>query len=100
MSRYRFKPLPHSDFLDTATFETRDAAQEWAIKFSRKGGNILMFDTHDSPHRLVGAAEKGRWRHPVAICKSCKGKTWLPNGDLCADCGALGCILEKLPWSG
>lgn len=97
LSRYGFKILPTTDAMATS-FATLDTAKAYALKYSKETGPVYLYDLYDAPHRLVGKAEKGIWRHPVAACKTCKGKCWVNGGDPCNACSALGAILESMPW--
>lgn len=102
--RYRFKDEDLKEFSDHEGFATRDAAVQFAIKATRPPKptptcQLYVYDTGSFPHRIVGLAEDGAWRHPVATCKKCAGTgTIKPNYTSCYDCNCLGVILEKSKW--
>lgn len=100
--RYRFKARDNKEFTSDEGFATRDTAVGYSLSFTKTHMvQLYVYDTGSFPHRIVGLAECGNWRHPVSTCRLCKGAGIIkPTYSACEHCSGLGVMLEKGKWKG
>lgn len=99
MYAYRFKYGDERDYL-IGSFATRDMAKDWALKYSKGLGHVLdvyVIKSNESPSLVIGAANRGHWRHITGKCKECKG-TGRIDWDYCEECSGHGVMLSALPY--